>query len=90
MQSPDGFPLETAEDFEWAALTEGLQTLSDDLTAAVAHKRAALEAKALEIYYKCEELARDPQHADLIPHLERMRAAYERDHGRPIPPRKND
>ena len=87
MTAADGIPLQTAEDFEWAALAEGLQSLSDDLSAAVERKYTQLEEQALEVYYKAEELARDPEHADLIPHIERMRAAYERDHGRPIPPR---
>lgn len=45
------------------------------------------KAKALEIYYAAEELARDPEHAELIPHVARMREAYERDYGVPIPPK---
>ena len=84
----DGFPLETAEDFEYAAVAEGLQSLADDLSAVIAQKRARLEEQALEVYYTAEELARDPEHADLIPLVERMRQAYQNDYGRPIPPRK--
>ena len=83
----DGLPLTSEEDFEWAAVAEGLQSLADDISAGVEQKRARLLEQVLEIYYKAEELARDPEHADLIPHVERMRAAYERDYGRPIPPR---
>ena len=84
------FPLETAEDFEIAAVVEGLRSFTDDLSAAVEKKRAKLEADCLEIYYAAEELSRDPEHAHLIPHVERMRAAYQKDHGRPIPPRKKE
>jgi hypothetical protein len=84
----DGFPLETAEDFEYAAVAEGLQSLADDLSAVIEQKRARLEEQALEVYYTAEELARDPEHADLIPLVERMRQAYQNDYGRPIPPRK--
>ncbi|HYR28311.1 MAG TPA: hypothetical protein VEU30_07570 [Thermoanaerobaculia bacterium] len=87
MTALDEFPLETAEDFEYAAVAEGLQSLADDVSALVAQQRARLEEQALEIYDAAEELARDPEHADLIPHVERMRAAYENDRGRPIPPR---
>ena len=84
----DGIPLETAEDFEYAAVAAGLQSLADDLSAVIEQKRAHAEAQALEVYYAAEELARDPEHADLIPHVERMRQAYRNDHGHDIPPRK--
>jgi hypothetical protein len=88
--SIDGLPVVTAEDFEYAAVAEALQSLADDLGAALDRKHAELTAKALEVYYTTEELARDPQHADLIPHVERMRQAYMNDYGRPIPPRQKD
>jgi hypothetical protein len=87
MTDLDGFPLRTEEDFEYAAVADGLQSLADDISAAVDEKRAAMVEQALEVYYTAEELARDPEHADLIPHVEKMRAAYEHDHGHPIPPR---
>lgn len=90
MTDLDGLPLETEEDFEYAAVIEGLQSLSADVSAVVEQKRAWLEEQALEIFYKAEELARDPAHADLIPHVERMRAAFESDYGHPIPPRKKE
>jgi hypothetical protein len=85
---PEGFPLETAEDFEYAAVAEALQTFADDLNAVIEQKRAHLEEQALEVYYTAEELAKDPAHADLIPVVERLRQAYFNDHGKPIPPRK--
>jgi len=86
--SLDAFPLETEVDFEYAAVAAGLQSLADDLSAVIEQKRARLEEQALEIYYTAEELARDPEHADLIPLVEQMRQAYEHDHGCAIPPRK--
>jgi len=86
----DGIPLESPEDFEYAAVAEALESLADDLGATIEKKRAEMTAKALEVYYTAEELARDPEHADLIPHVERMRQAYLNDHGRPIPPRKKE
>ena len=78
----------TEEDFEYAALVEGLESLAADVSATVEHARAAATAKALEIYYAAEELSRDPEHADLIPLVEKMRAAYESDYGKPIPPKR--
>jgi hypothetical protein len=41
----------------------------------------------MEVYYSAEELARDPANAHIIPHVEAMRAAYEKDFGHPIPAR---
>lgn len=78
----------TEEDFEYLAVMEGLRSLSEDLGVELDRRSAALLEQSLEIYYTAEELARDPAHADLIPHVEAMRAAYERDFGIPIPPRK--
>ena len=46
-----------------------------------------LYRKGLEVYYAAEDLARDPAHAELIPHVEAMRRAHEAQYGRPIPPR---
>jgi len=77
----------TAEEFEALALAEGLENLADDLSAAIEKKRAEAVQKALQIYYAAEEAARDPANAHLIPHLQQMREAYERDFGRPIPPK---
>mgnify|MGYP006137632743 CR=1 FL=1 len=37
-----------------------------------------------------EELARDPENAHLIPHVEKMREAYLSSYGRPIPPRPKE
>lgn len=69
----EGIPLVTAEDFEYAAVIEALESLAGDLSAVIDQKRARLEEQALEVYYTAEELARDPAHADLIPVVERLR-----------------
>jgi hypothetical protein len=86
-RSTDGLPLQTAEDFEWAALIDGFESLADDISAIAAQKRAEVLEKALRIYYATEELSHDPEHADLIEQVEKMRAAYEKDFGKPIPPK---
>jgi hypothetical protein len=86
-RSTDGLPLQTAEDFEWAAVIDGFESLADDISAIAAQKRAEVLEKALRIYYATEELSRDPEHADLMGQVEKMRAAYERDFGKPIPPK---
>jgi hypothetical protein len=77
----------TVEEFEALALAEGLENLADDLTVAIEKKRAEAMAAALRIYYAAEELSRDPANAHIVPHVQRMREAYERDFGKPIPPK---
>ena len=77
----------TVEEFETLALAEGLQNLADDLSAAIEKKRAEALAAALQVYYTAEELAKDPANAHLVPLVASMREAYERDFGRPIPPK---
>jgi hypothetical protein len=84
---PDGSLPRTEEEFEWAALADGLESLANDLNAAIERKHAEIMETALRVYYTAEELSRDPAHADLIPHVERMREAYEKEHGKPIPPK---
>jgi hypothetical protein len=44
--------------------------------------------KALDVYYTAEELARNPEHAELLPHVDAMRQAHEAQYGRPIPPKQ--
>lgn len=82
-----GIEPRTAEEFEYAALADALQSLADDVSAAVDHAKTQAMEAALRIYYAAEDLARDPEHAHLIPHVQQMREAYERDYGRPIPPK---
>ena len=81
------FPGATMEDFDLMAVADGLEALADDIHAVAEQKHAAAMVKALEIYYAAEELARDPAHPEVIPHVENMRRAYEADFGKPIPPK---
>jgi hypothetical protein len=84
--SPSG--AEDMADFETESVAEALESMADELHAAIEAAQAKAMAQALDVYYAAEELARDPAHADLIPHVEAMRAAYEHDFGKPIPPRE--
>ena len=78
-------PAETEEDFEWAAVMDAIESLLRDVSAVTAQKRAEALALALRGYYALEEASRDPANAHLIEEVEKLRAAYERDFGRPIP-----
>jgi hypothetical protein len=82
--SPSG---DAMADFEEQAVVDALGSMADELHAAIEEKREKLFRDSMEIYYTAEELARDPAHAHVIPHVEAMRAAYEKDFGHPIPPR---
>ncbi len=75
-------------DFEQAAIIEALQSLADDVHAGIEEKRAKMLEKALEIYYVAEELAKQPENAHLIKHVEEMQRAYQSEFGKPIPPKK--
>jgi len=86
-RAADGVEVETEEDLEWAAVTDGIQSLLEDVQTMVAQKRARLHEDVMKIYYAMEEAVRDPENAHLIPHLEQMREAYQRDYGTPIPPK---
>jgi hypothetical protein len=86
-RSTDGMPVETEEDFEWAAVIDGMSSLFSDLENFVEQKRAAQMDTLLRIYHAVEEASRDPANAHLIEDVERMRAAYEEGYGRPIPPK---
>jgi hypothetical protein len=86
MEGIDGVLPQTAEDFELHAVYAGLQATLAEVTASVEYARAKAVEDALKIYYAAEELAKDPEHAHLIPHVEKMRESYLRDFGRPIPP----
>jgi hypothetical protein len=41
------------------------------VSVAIEHARAVAMEKALAVYYAAEELARDPEHAELIPLVEK-------------------
>lgn len=82
-----GVPSDDLEDFEWESVAMAAEAMADELHEAIEAAQAKALAQAMEIYYAAEELARDPAHADLLPSLQAMREAYERDFGKPIPPR---
>ncbi|MEO8137701.1 MAG: hypothetical protein ABI831_27430 [Betaproteobacteria bacterium] len=75
-------------DFETQALIDALEAMAEEIRTVIAEKEAKALEMALDAFYVAEDLIRDPQHAELIPQVEALRAAYERDFGRPIPPRK--
>jgi hypothetical protein len=75
-------------DFAALAAADALSALAAKIKAVLARRHEELYQKCLTAYYVAEDLARDPQHADLIPHVESMRAAHERDYGYSIPPRE--
>jgi hypothetical protein len=83
----DAIQPRTAEDFDYAAIADGIESLADELSSALERAHAEAMETAMQIYYATEELAQDPNNTHLIPHVERMREAYERDYGRPIPPK---
>jgi len=73
------------EDFELETVAEALETMVEETGAVVEALEDSLFEQALDIYYAAEELARDPEHAHLIEHVEKMRRSYEAEEGRPIP-----
>ena len=75
----------TEEDLVWDAALEALESTMAEVEAVAQAKKQRLFEKVLDIYYAIEEATRDPENAQLIPHLEAMRAAYLRDYGHPIP-----
>jgi hypothetical protein len=76
------------EDFEMTAVADAIRDFADEVQAVADEARKNLFEKVLDIYYAAEELARDPEHANMIEHVEAMRAAYQRDYGHPIPTRE--
>lgn len=75
------------EDFATLAAAEALLALARKIETVLTRRREELYVQCLEAFYAAEELSRDPAHADLIPHVEAMRRAHEKDYGCPIPPR---
>lgn len=69
-------------------LAEVLESFAGELSGSIEAAGAKAMADAMKIYYAAEELSRDPEHANLIPYVEQMRAIYRRDFGMDIPPRK--
>ncbi|MEA2491650.1 MAG: hypothetical protein QOH21_3442 [Acidobacteriota bacterium] len=75
----------TTEDFEMEAIADALESLADDARALAAAAIESAVEQALDVYYAAAELARQPEHANLIPHMENMRRAYHEQYGHAIP-----
>jgi hypothetical protein len=73
------------EDFELETVADALETMVEETNAVIEALEESLFEQALDIYYAAEELAREPEHAHLIEHVEKMRRSYEAEEGRPIP-----
>src|SRR4051794_4442428 len=79
---------ESMELFEMETLADALESFAGELTESIETAQQKAMEQALEIYYAAEKLAKDPEHAHLIPYVEQMRAIYRRDFGKDIPERK--
>jgi hypothetical protein len=75
-------------DFEALAAADALKTLADEIQFFIDRRMEEAYRWALDAYYTAAELARDPEHADLVPHVEAMQRAHEEQYGRPIPPKR--
>ena len=76
---------QSVEEFELTAVADALETLADDVHTTIREAEERLYEQSLDVYYAAEELARDPEHANVIPHVEAMRKAHENSYGRAIP-----
>jgi hypothetical protein len=67
---------------------DALQALADDMQSVLDRRMETLYHRSLDVYYAAEELARQPEHAHLVEHVEAMRRAHEKEYGVPPPPRE--
>lgn len=74
-------------EFELETVLDASESLIEELRAAIDEARLRAFENALDVYYTAEELVRSGEHPELVPHLEAMRAAYERSYGEPVPSR---
>ena len=79
---------EEMEAFEMETLADALESFADELSESIEMAQQRAMEQAMEVYYAAEELAKDPEHAHLIPYVEEMRKIYRRDFGKDIPPKK--
>lgn len=82
-----GAAADDATTFDYLAVQDALESIVAEVSTAIDRANARLLGQALEVYYAAEELARDREHAELLPRVEEMRRAYECAYGVPIPPR---
>jgi cysteinyl-tRNA synthetase len=85
VETTSRFDARSLEDFEAMAVVEALESMADDVQAVIDEKMERAHEMALDVYYKSVELARDPEHSELVPHVKKMEEAYVRSYGRPIP-----
>jgi hypothetical protein len=78
---------EAMELFEMETLANALESFAGELSDSIDTAQQQAMAGAMEIYYAAEKLAKDPDHAHLIPYVEQMRESYRRDYGTDIPER---
>jgi hypothetical protein len=78
---------EALELFEMETLADALESFAGEISESIETAQQQAMAGAMEIYYAAEKLAKDPEHAHLIPYVEQMRAVYRRDFGTEIPER---
>lgn len=76
------------EDFELLTAADSLQILADQIHATIERRMEDLYQRCLQAYYVAEELAKDPAHANLIPHVEQLQRAHLAQYGKPIPPKQ--
>lgn len=77
-------------DFEAEAAADALETLAGQIDSVIQRRLQAAYEESLRVYYIAEELARDPAHANLIPHVEAMRKAHRDSYGKEIPPKPTE
>lgn len=75
----------TEEDFAWGAVADAVRSVLAEIEAVADAKRRTLFEKVLDIYYAAEKASHEPENAHLLPHVQKMREAYERGYGHPIP-----
>jgi hypothetical protein len=76
----------TLDEFEIATVRETLASVIDELKLLVQAEQQQLLEDALDAYYGIEEAsARDPKNAQLLATLEKLRKAYEKSYGSPVP-----
>jgi len=79
---------EAMSDFEAVAAADALGALADEIQFFIDRRMEDAYRKALHVYYTAEKLARDPEHAELVPHVAAMRRAHEEQYGKPVPPKR--
>jgi hypothetical protein len=68
--------------FEMETLADALESFAGELSDSIETAQQKAIAEALEIYYAAEKLAKEPEHAHVIPYVQQMRAIYRRHFGK--------